>query len=1340
MRASCQHFWSVRKLLRIVLASQSDPDPASTLAEFGIKYHAAGGVEQRKAASRSATAAIRHTSTQAGVTYSSRRVWITGFLHFGDNLETCDNLELCDSNFKLLTFLVDPSPQVVDQLVLIKRWVLVDKAINSVRTTGSLFLEVHDQSLTLLLPVSNNFQNWAQEDALSLLESNYLTKDPPMFTGTERWTKIAALSQSCEPNNDAESARISEGRIMPVTNKTQKRKRIHAVFGRVTSVSAISRQKDRASSHFFAEIESFSGTSVTNVMFTGVEHMRWKLFLRLGKIVLLTDLVKVRSRECEMVLLQTSHQNPSKPGTEGLNTLVLIWDEVSSAETDVLQCIYGSVSMYSNTFAFNCMGKLLNFKGQVCRLLWDECVELIGLNRIRVIVCLFHFPYTNELVRLREGATVQIHGAHVLLWPTPVNDKLVVGLCPRSQFTIFGNDNPSGNCIAVETRSQRGKSHKWSNLGDFHRQSMVLSMWLLEILERLSLKFFFKGDELMLIQSSHLLCTQIGRRKATSILAKKLGVTVANRHDQIVSTLGARFLKCHSSSVSYCSAINLPLKEKLLTCTRLVTIRDLQIYGEKRLQLTNKSGPDLVKVSLIRIPANDLHWCLLLGGIRGNIDIGDLEVFDRTGSIALRLNGGNSGVSLCNEHGMYLFRKFEFEIEKSSQSQEVQLEENVPMIYSLACSADNVEIVRLHDDETISGPLEGIKMAVSENIEEVIIMVTRLDAVPHSSIRSIGILNQYRFLHGIIYPVGNACSTDQFLKSVYTADILVNTQIHDWFIQKGGYYRMKVIKNNNDTATRSCEISTEEHVIKASIDHWAKSMIDKDIKPPSLKNFNELYCHRDEIVRSKCRKFQIYRMETGVINSIIPIKLEGVRAKSEVTNAVEDKAMAANATQLVRQMPVQVTNAESAAINILESFLQHLEKVYQVYDLLHYPFIDHSQHSADKSQNYQKRRLFKPEVLNLHKSQLMSVVGIVTKRQFFWRISGQKQSFIQPPTIGVKHSRELLISNTGNSSRQLVCILHIRDLRCLDTIEIRIDASRFGLLGTLEVNSVVEFSRLKGFVARITFKLFLNWCHLTAAKTKVSVVVPHDAELYGELPTTFLSDLYSASCIDRLLHRFVVGVVHVSYVVLKRKCRLCYQPLEFVKRRGVWRHFEGQALSKYSRCCACIGYQWNSSNSNFKRQTFMGMAVRCVVDDGSGQAELFLENDVAWELLTCSAGQQKRFEDILSNYVEELSYYSGRTANESFASSKAAREQEYYQNELQAFVINAIPSLRSIVVFAHQFYKANVQETTSVLKFGKDIHLTTKTLPQLKLEAKRVDRLHVRSELQRRLAQLRQRM
>ncbi|EGZ09447.1 hypothetical protein PHYSODRAFT_523237 [Phytophthora sojae] len=356
---------------------------------------------------------------------------------------------------------------------------------------------------------------------------------------------------------------------------------------------------------------------------------------------------------------------------------------------------------------------------------------------------------------------------------------------------------------------------------------------------------------------------------------------------------------------------------------------------------------------------------------------------------------------------------------------------------------------------------------------------------------------------------------------------------------------------------------------------------------------------------------------------------------------------------------------------------------------------------------------------DLHKAHLISLVGMITKKKYYWHEPG--------------------VAYTSN--RRLLCIFQVRDLQHLDTVEIRVDASRFGLLGTLRLNSIVEFSRLQGFIARSSYKVYLKWSHLTAARPvsqEIRLPIPSEAELYSSMSTSFLNDMYHYSQVDRRLHRYVVGVMHISYVLMKRKCESCHQALQLVKRRGCWKHADPLPGAAFYRECKWKHQHWAISEPVFKTRTFLGVTVRCVIDDGSAQAELFLENAVAWELLTCPDGQRQRFEDILSNYVDELSYFSGRTASGSFATSRAEREQEYYQNELRAFVVDALPSLRSVVVFAQRFYKAKQQqEGTSVLTFGKDIHLTTKTAPQPKLEAKRVDRLHVRSELQRRLAQLR---
>ncbi|GMF14650.1 unnamed protein product [Phytophthora lilii] len=1177
--ADAPQIWSVGKLLRVLQEAKAAAAPLEALAQHGITRCSVGRVDQRRSTSQPTTAETQQAPSADAVSYSSSWLWLTGVLHFGEELGACDTLHLCDSNARLPSFLLDPSPLLVDQLVLVKRWVLVDKAFGGVRTADSLFLEVRDEKPVTLLPVGDPYAHWTQDNALKVLETNYLTKDPPMYSGTEPWAVVAARTCRNGANNEEQPVVSECSSKLDTTGKHKKRKRFHAVFGRVTSLSPISRQKESASSHFFVEIEchrsssSSSMKSVVSVMFAGVYNMRWHLFLQPGQSVLVTDLTKVLSRECEMFLLQATNgchsgdcvnSQRGSPNKGQPQTLVLVWDELPPPQVSVAQRINESLSTFSKSFVSRCYGKLLNYEGQVCRLVWDECIELVGCDGARVTVCLFHFPYTDELVRLREGATVRICDAHILLWPTPVGGRLVIGLCPRSHFTITSYSNPSSPCLAVGSQSRRGRPlKKWSSLGDFHRQSMMLSMWLLDVLESLDTKFIFGEDGQTQSRLSSLSFPKIRRRHAVSRIAKGLGLPLCDSYDQAAMTLGALFLKCHSANASNCVTLRLP-SGKLSMFNRALSIRELKMFGERKLRefaeedicsASRRDGPLFVKVS-----ADSLDWCLLLGSIRGNVDKGDLEIYDRTGSISLRLNGNDRSMQCNDAHGVYLINNFDLVVEDYNTVQDPDHPDRVPLIQCVSCVAANVNYVPLYDD-TI-----------------------------------------------------------------------------------------------------------------------------------------EVECEMDDVRQ---------------------------RNEQVTTQTSPDPG------RVAEQTPTQESILELTS----SSISQRSEEVSQVCSLLYHPLINPRQ-SADDDVSIQ------PVVMtvdpDIHKSHLVSVTGMIVKKKYYWRSTSQKQS-----AIGIKRTRDLG-GNRGTTSvsrKRLVCIIEVRDFQHLDTVDIRVDASRFGVIGSLQANDFIELTRLQGFIARSSYKVYLNWSHLTEARPAPAEAcgsVPRTAELYNAMPTMFLNDLYSSSCIDRRLHRYVVGVKHISYALLKRKCTSCHQALQLNRQRGCWKHADADSGSAYYRDCVWSRLQWTPSDPAFRARTYMGTTVRCIIDDGSAQAELFLENDVAWELLTCTDGQRRRFEDILSNYVDELSYFSGRAANGSFATSKAEREQEYYQNELRAFVLAAIPSLRSIVVFAQQFYRAKQQkEGTAVLTFGKDIQITTRTAPQPKLEAKRVDPVHVRSELRRRLARLR---
>ena len=163
-------FWSLGKLLRVLETSKTAANPVEALTSCGIIRHAVASVDKHRVVSR---CSAEETSQVSLVTYTSHFVSILGFLHCGDDVYNCDTLYLCDNDSKLPSYLLDPSPQVMDQLVLVKRWVLVDKTLGGVHTPNSMFLEIHDEKLVLLLPREDCYARWTQEEVLQVIESRY---------------------------------------------------------------------------------------------------------------------------------------------------------------------------------------------------------------------------------------------------------------------------------------------------------------------------------------------------------------------------------------------------------------------------------------------------------------------------------------------------------------------------------------------------------------------------------------------------------------------------------------------------------------------------------------------------------------------------------------------------------------------------------------------------------------------------------------------------------------------------------------------------------------------------------------------------------------------------------------------------------------------------------------------------------------------------------------------------------------------------------------------------------------------------------------------------------------
>ncbi|CAI5708926.1 unnamed protein product [Peronospora effusa] len=287
-------------------------------------------------------------------------------------------------------------------------------------------------------------------------------------------------------------------------------------------------------------------------------------------------------------------------------------------------------------------------------------------------------------------------------------------------------------------------------------------MWILELLELLSAKFFFGKIEQVRLQSSVLSFPGIRRRRAAAQVAKKLQFSLSDDHTRTAMTLGALFLKCHATNADNCITLQLSPREKILTSTRALTIRELQAFGESKLSEKTEARSGSVRgfdeLQSIRISAESLDWCLLLACIRGNIDTGDLEVCDRTGSIPLQLYRAETGMSHIGERGMYLIQNFDLVIEDYNQIEEVENEDKVPIVFCISCSVDDVEFVSIHEDD-FAHNLQEENTAPdapddAQKPQELVFLVTHVDALPLSSVRSAGLLAQYRVVHGLSASAG----------------------------------------------------------------------------------------------------------------------------------------------------------------------------------------------------------------------------------------------------------------------------------------------------------------------------------------------------------------------------------------------------------------------------------------------------------------------------------------------------------------------------------------------------------------------------------------------------------
>jgi hypothetical protein len=828
---------------------------------------------------------------------------------------------------------------------------------------------------------------------------------------------------------------------------------------------------------------------------------------------------------------------------------------------------------------------------------------------------------------------------------------------------------------------------------------------------------------------------------------------------------------------------------------QVATVGQLKARGEAALLGLTTSTP-ASKTAVAALRGAELPWRFLAGRLHGNVDSGDLELRDGTGAVAVSIDASGADTGRWRAPGgadvtIRVDATFTLVAEAVDQ---VDVPGSSPSIaHAVRVPISNIAGVEIVDSEDEDAPVVQRTSKHESGLKDIFVMVTHIASTTRETNRwAISVRPQYRHIHGVVFHASYDALATGLVEKMHCVELLVGADCESaWHVKKHGLYRVRAsrVRSASDKSTGFDVLApSDDHAVRALQNAWQdrgankRDQLDAELEGDTLCILPVI----DEVERvmtaaigelSAHRKLRVYRVDRR--GSFEPIVFQ-----PRAAGALGDGGSACTKHEECQQAHqgasprIKVATTSSATKLVLCSSVQPLTAVHRLPDqtLCYITALMAVMRRRDAQSWRQVSTLIAhgtanepataaPEA-NIHQPRLMTLIGAVRERRYYWRDNphyGEPEPKVDASVVGEKRCHEEMsspgVDRPSIQSRRLVCVVRVRDLSSLDTIDIHIDVHKFGFRASLQPGDVVEFSKLQGFIARSTFRAYLNWGYLTSARLLqlVDSSLPSEAELYGSLQTSFLNDLYSTKSsskdvFDRRIHRYVVRVVYVNYVVLKRKCRACHRALVHDRRHG-WMHStptNGESsVSQPSRQCGW--YQLQHMDAALASHSYVHTNMRCIIDDGSAQAELFLENEVAWELLRCSPTQRRHLLDVR---ISELRFFAGQTPTSAgfFSSAGTSEDEQYYENQLREVVLSAVAELRQLAVFAQRFY-SKAREVrgaaqgrggadsgpgpTSILTFGRDVQVVTRTATPAKLDARRVDDLHVKSELRQLLARLR---
>ncbi|KAF0693605.1 Aste57867_15470 [Aphanomyces stellatus] len=1094
-------------------------------------------------------------------------------------------LYLCDGDTALPVVLLRPNPRYLDQVVSISEWTCI------LMGPAAAYLEVKSIHMEL-------------------------TTAPSILSGGNTWGDVLTLYPNHEPPVYGGAYHLA--RALRHSRKETTKSRSYIVMGRVAAISPIAvHQMD---THFFVEVDAVVSSERNNpsrqsiFIIASGRAVRLHPFLWPGAVVVLTDLVKVFAKECNVYILHTTCAtlDPRSARTT-LHHLDVAAYAAITATAPLPPFVFG-VPVGGG-------GAMVHLDGQITRRISDDSFEL---DRTKIVL-FAHFPLANQCAGLRIGARLSLFHVHVL-GPT------LVGLCARSAVVLDAFADAHSPMLLQPLHS---RVHELA----FHQLSLPHVAYLLDLSQAIFRRFGTRPahgadpNEGESSQEAGCSAWQVDfRHVKKQTLLRAIAESAGGIHWRTRPTLGKSFL-VHEP----CFSAPPPDADQAATKSA-ISLQELVDY------FMAKPSTPTPGQSLFSSTDEGHPRFLVLGCLAGSIASNDLCLVDRTASIPLAVlaHDGRDDDDPLLTASPSLYHLLSYDVVVTTlpaPPPSDTVASSLARSPGIVVSPTVVRSLHLRCRLAHLRPLPSPHLDRRADVAVRRFVVVRIDSIQST-----------RVVHAIQVPRRDDDDAshpfhDDDDENAWTVAQLVVPEAFPWYLQAHSVWDVGGLRARN--TLRFDPPMVAPYAFMYNLAKFKRGLPAHTTWPP----LNDVAHDADT-----------------------PLVMLRYAADQDTTFDVVDGL----------GLPIPVSPRRAPCIDSDRHLFTNLAHAFD-------------QLTSPDTLHVIPLRLKKspPTCLadgdvppDTHHDRLVSIAGVVAG--LAWTPSSTHEDTVKPR----KQS-----SRMAPAAPPLLLVT-VRARATPDTVVVGLCVATFGWPSGLAVGVHVVLHRVQLHVRQQSYKLHCVQTHAT----HVHVVVPPSPLRLALPPVAYLIDMYQYEVIDRRVHRFLASVCHVSYVILKCVCRGCHSVLHREVPTNALRH--GQ-------------FHYCDQPTTDPRVT---CALRCILDDGTAQVELYCQDDVAWDLLQMPMATRARFELDVKRQGGELTYFA---SNDSVPTPL----QESWRDAVAA----AIAATGQQCIFARRFYtkeKGDGQQPMSMLRCG-DFAVRTSVQSMVHMEGTAVESVSVAAEVRR---------